>query len=335
MMEKKYTIRDIARLAGVTPTTVSKIINDTGNISEETKNKVRQIIAETGYRPSFSAKALASRKSKLIGVIIGGRYNVGFTHPFFSMILNNFKDIIAAMGYDFIFFSENSDYVERCRYYNVAGCLIISGDHRDKGSRALDRSGIPTVGVDMELTSNKSSYVMTDNFLLAEEVVRHAWENSIRSAAFIGGNKSSYITVQREAGFRRAMQKYQMEVKEEWVEYGDYFDQSGYACMRRILKKKARPELVFACSDFMALGAIEAIKDCGLDVPGDISVIGCDDIDAGRFSSPKLTTAGQDKEQIGQWAAELLLDLIEKDQPGRGVLVEPKLMLRDSCVSRI
>lgn len=334
MMKNKYTIRDIAKLAGVTPTTVSKILNNKGNISEETKKKVGQIIHETGYRPSFSAKSLASNKSNLIGVIIGGEFNVGFTHPFFSIILNHVRDIMAGRGYDFIFFSVNSDYVERCRHYNVAGCLIISGDQNDEGSRRLDQSDIPVVGVDMELSGKRSSYVMTDNLNAAEKVVEYAAKQAIRSLGFIGGNRNSFITMQREAGFRRAMESYGLKPKAEWFAYGDYFDRSGYREMNRMLESSDIPELVFACSDYMALGAVEAIKERGLTVPGHISVIGYDDIDACRFSVPKLTTVRQDTVRIGQIAAQMLIELIEEDRLGRTELVEPQLMIRESSKAR-
>lgn len=333
---KKYTIRDIARLAGVSPTTVSKIINQTGSISKETTDKVMKIIKETGYHPIYSAKSLASNKSNLIGIIADGKYNVDFTHPFFSKVLNSFKNHIGSLGYDFMFFSNEKftgEYLERCRYYNVDGCLIISGDTNDEGSIQLDMSEIPVVGVDMELEGASSSYVMTDNEKLAEKVVQHAYLNSIQSIAFIGGNKDSYITKKREDGFRKAMKTYDLEYHEEWVIYGDYFDTSGYECMNELLKCEKKPELVFACSDLMALGAMKAIHEHNLSVPGDISVIGCDDIDASRFSYPPLTTIRQDNEKIGLLAAYLLSDLIEKSNKGRAVYEDPLLVIRESCRS--
>ncbi|MFS0868534.1 LacI family DNA-binding transcriptional regulator [Paenibacillus xylanilyticus] len=330
-MDKKHTIRDIAKLAGVSAATVSKIMNNTGNISDQTRQRVKKIIQDTGYVPTFSAKTLATNRSKLIGVIIGGQFNVGFTHPFFSLILNNFKDFISEMGYDFVFFSKDRDYLERCHHYNIDGCLIMSGDETDEGSRQLDESHIPVVGVDMILSGTTSSYIMTDNYMIAEKVVRHAHLNGIRKIAFIGGNECSFITQQRESGFRKALHLYNLECREEWIVYGDYFDQSGYDSMNQILDGGDLPELVFACSDFMAFGAIEAIKERGMLVPNRIAVIGCDDIEACRFTTPKLTTVRQDKKGIGRLAGQMLIDLIEKGASGQAIMVEPQLVLRESC----
>ncbi|WP_323125860.1 LacI family DNA-binding transcriptional regulator [Gracilibacillus oryzae] len=332
-MLKKYTIRDIAKMAGVSPTTISKIMNKTGSISQETTEKVLKIIKETGYYPTYSAQSLASNKSNLIGIIVDGEYNVDFTHPFFNHVLNSFKNHIGTIGYDFMFFSNEKftgEYLERCRHYKVDGCLIISGDNKDEGCIQLDQSEIPVVGVDMELSGSNSRYVMTDNRLLAEKVVQHAYLHNISSIGFIGGNQDSYITELRESGFRHAIDRYGLKLKEEWIVYGDFFDRSGYECMKQILDCDEYPELIFAASDLMALGAMAAVKERNLSIPEDIRIVGCDDIEASRFSSPTLSTVKQDKEKIGLLAAYLLSDLIEEKKTARSILVDPILVVRGS-----
>ncbi|MGB8002152.1 MAG: LacI family DNA-binding transcriptional regulator, partial [Anaerobacillus sp.] len=151
------TIKDIAQMAGVSRATVSKIINNYGGISEGTKKKVLKIIEETGFQPSFSAKALATKKSNLIGLIYAGRVNVEFTHPFFMEVVTAFKKNIGLLGYDILMFSneqfyqDNGSYLARCRHFHVDGCLIITGEEIEDAIYELVGSDIPCMGIDLEL----------------------------------------------------------------------------------------------------------------------------------------------------------------------------------------
>lgn len=334
-MTKRYTIQDIAVLAGVSAATVSKIMNNTGNISKATRDRVKSIIEETGYSPTHSAKSLASKKSNLIGIVYAGKINVDLSHPFFNGVLNSFKRQIGLLGYDFIFFSNEQfkgNYLSRCRHYNVDGVLIIAGDDVEDAIAQLDHSTIPCIGIDIELTGERSSYVMTNNHKIAELVVEYAYMNSIDHIGIIGGTHDSRISMLREEGFRNAMNQFGLTIDESWVSHGDYYEESGYEMMKKMIDQhKELPELIFAFSDLMALGAIRAIREKGLAVPSDVKVIGCDDIEACRYSEPKLTTIRQDKEKLGVLAAKLLSDLIDKKGTNRSLLVDPELIVRESC----
>lgn len=127
------------------------------------------------------------------------------------------------------------------------------------------------------------------------------------------------------------MNKFGIPIKDEWIEFGDFREQSGYLAMNRILEAKMRPQAVFAASDMMALGAMKAIKEKGLQIPKDIRVIGCDDIEACRYIEPNLTTVKQDKEKLGKFAAYMLIDLINGETEPKAVMVDPELIIRDSC----
>ncbi len=336
-MAMNLTIKDIAKMAGVSPGTVSKIINNYGGISDKTKKKVLDIIQDTGYQPTFSAKALATKKSNLIGLIYAGKVNVDFTHPFFNEVVTSFKKTIGMLGYDIIMFSneqfykDNGSYLARCRHFHVDGCVIIAGEEIEEAIYELVREDIPCMGIDLELNGPRSSFVMSDNVNLSRKVIQHFYLHGIRDIGFIGGNEDNAITKFREKGTRETMEQLGLTINEDWFQNGDFQEKSGYQAMNKILESKNHPRAVFAASDMMAFGAINAIREKGLRVPEDISVIGCDDIDACRHSSPRLTTVRQDKERLGKLAAYMLNDLINGKSELKPVFIDSELVIRESC----
>ncbi|SER51964.1 transcriptional regulator, LacI family [Gracilibacillus ureilyticus] len=332
----KLTIREIAKMAGVSPGTVSKVINQTGSISPNTIKKVKRIIEETGYQPSFSAKALATKKSNMIGLIYAGEVNVEFNHPFFNQVINSFKNAVGQLGYDILIFSNQSfnigkeDYVARAKHYQLDGCLVIAGEHIEEAVYRLDQSDIPTVAVDLKLTGEKSSFIMTDNEKISRQVVEYFYLNGLRQLAYIGGPVDSVISNIRKDAFIQGIKDYGMHYEEEWIKHGNYFEESGYLKMKEILQYDRLPDGVFAASDMMALGVVRAIKEAGKSVPHDFKVIGCDDIEACRYSSPSLATVKQDQVKIGKLAANILHDLINNRKVQQSVLVDPELIIRES-----
>ncbi len=331
------TIKDIAKMAGVSQSTVSKVINSYGGISERTKQKVETVINEMGYQPNFSARSLATKKSSLIGLIYAGKINVDMTHPYFNEVISTFKKNIGLLGYDILMFStehflkDNGSYIARCQHFNVDGCLVIAGEEVEDATFELAESGFPCIGIDIELTGPKASYVMTDNVNLSRRVVEHFYLNSIRKIAFIGGMRESVISSLRKKGFLDAINQFGLEFREEWIQYGDFHEESGYVAMKRILEMREIPEAVFATSDMMALGALRAIREAGLQVPKDIRIVGCDDIAACRYSDPKLTTVKQDKERIGKLSAYMLNDFINGKSHIKPVFTDSEIIVRDSC----
>ncbi|WP_077329719.1 LacI family DNA-binding transcriptional regulator [Virgibacillus siamensis] len=334
----KLTIKDIAKLASVSPGTVSKVINCTGNISQQTIDKVNTIIEQTGYQPTFSAKSLATKKSNLIGLIYAGNINAEMNHPFFNDVVNSFKNTVGNLGYDILVFSNNKfskdkqDYLARCMHFQLDGCLIVAGDRIEEATLELDKSHVPCVGIDIHLNGPNSSYVTTDNRKVSEQIVTHLYLNSIKDVAFIGGPEYSVVSNIRKESFIHHMNQFSMNTKDEWFQYGDYFEESGYNAMNSILKNSPLPQAVFAVSDMMALGVLRALKEKGIRVPEDIKVIGCDDIEACRYSDPTLATIRQDKDKMGKLAANMLHDLINEEANPSSVNVDPELIIRDSCL---
>lgn len=331
-------IKKIAELAGVSVSTVSKIINNYSDISEETKTRVLQIMKETGYVPSNSAKTLATKKSNLIGVIFAGKLNIDFTHPFFIEVLNSFKKQMGVLGYDLLFFSNekshtvDGDYLARCRHFQVDGCIIVTGQQLEPSIYELDQSEIPCIGVDIELTGKTSGYIMSDNFNMAYKVVEHFYLQGYRELGYIGSTMESHISNIREKGYKNAIESFGLTIHDTWFMNGDtFFESSGYEAMKTMMKRGHAPRAIFAASDLLAIGAMRALKEASLEVPKDIAIIGCDDIEACQYTTPTITTIRQNKEKIGKLAALMLFDLINNQAEASNIVVEPELIIRASC----
>lgn len=333
----QLNIKTIAEMAGVSVSTVSKILNNYTDVSEKTRQRVLEIIEQTGYTPSNSAKIQPAGKSGLIGVIFAGEQNVDFMHPFFVEVLNSFKKQIGLLGYDLIFFSNEKfmnagDYFARCQHFQVEGCVIINGERMEPAIRELDRSAIPCIGVDLELNGKRSGYVMSDNFQIAARVVEHLYLLGYRELGFIGSAPDAEISNLRKAGYIKAIEGFGLQVHERWFVHGeDFFESSGYEAMRAMIRSGPLPRAVFAASDLLALGAIRALREEGLSVPEDVAIVGCDDIDASKYTNPTLTTVRQNKERLGLLAAHMLYDIINNQSEGASFVVEPVLVVRESC----
>ncbi|MBP2242089.1 LacI family transcriptional regulator [Cytobacillus eiseniae] len=331
------TIKDIAQMAGVSQGTVSKVINNYAGVSENTKKQVMDVITKMGYEPNFSARTLATKKSNLIGLIYAGKINVDMTHPYFNEVISSFKKNIGLLGYDILMFSnelfqsDNGSYLARCKHFHLDGCLVIAGEEVEEAVFDLAKDGFPCIGIDIELKGPKSSYIMTDNIDLSRKVVEYLYLNSLKKIGYIGGKWDSTISNLRNLGFFEAMNQFGLDVREEWIQHGDFHEKSGYEAMKRILECKELPEVIFAISDLMALGALRALKEEGLHVPRDIRIIGCDDIVACRYSDPKLTTVKQDKEKFGKLSAYMLNDLINGESQLKPVFIDSELIIRESC----
>lgn len=331
----RVTIKEIAKLAGLSTSSVSKIINNYDDINEETKQKVWKIIEEHNYRPSYSAKSLASKSTNVIAIIYAGKVNVGFSHPFFVNVLDAFKKKIGSMGYDLLFFSNEQfhqhkeDYLERCLHYNVDGCVIISGEEVEPSIAKIDASPIPSIGIDLKMNGPNSSYIMTDNRKISSLALHHFYEFGYTNVAFFGGPETSFISQERRYGFDEAIQQLPLQSKKEWRLIGDFFEESGYLLMKKLLLMENIPNALFASSDLMALGALRAIKESVYPV-SDFSIIGVDDLDAASLVQPSLTSIRQNKEVIGTMAAAMLNEMIKDTSVPEPFLLEPELIVRDS-----
>lgn len=333
------TIYDISKITGYSPTTVSKALNDYTDISKKTKKIILEKAKELGYIPNAHARTLITKKSWSIGVLFDEKLDIGIKHPFFSAILETFKKSIESRGYDLLFISKDMggkkiSYLDHCKIRGIDGIIIISSDFNNKEIEELIDSNIPCVLIDIE--NDKASTIYSDNSQGCHLAIEYLHSLGHKKIAHIYGSLDTYAGDIRKKGYITALNKLGIQNNDEYMVDGGYFSfDGGYKAMKKLLELDDLPTAVFVSGDFMAIGAINAIKEKGLGVPEDISIIGYDDIDLCKYITPKLTTIRQNTELIGENAADVLINAIDKKSGRSSVIIPVELVVRDSCKSVI
>jgi LacI family transcriptional regulator len=319
MSVERPTIRELARLSGVSIGTVSRALNGYEDVRPETRERIMRLAAELDYTPSASARSLVTQRSHVLGVFLDtGEGHPDLQHPFFHEVLAGVKKTAGAAGFDLLLFASEQPgggyghhtYVKRCRHHNVGGVVIMGVEHDEEEVRRLCASTIPCVGVDVELRGGAAACVMSDNVEGGEAAVRHLAALGHRLIATIHGPVDTRPGRDRLRGYRRGLEAAGLAFRDEYVLAGDFYVESGERMAARLLDLPEPPTAIAAASDLMAVGVIRAAAARGLSVPGDLSVVGFDDIMVAAHLQPGLTTLRQEKTGLGGAAAQALLDRI-------------------------
>lgn len=332
------TIYEIAKIAGVSPTTVSKVINNYPDVSDKTRAKIQKILQEENFLPNSQAQFLSTKRTWTLGIVYFEDLRVGLSHPFFSGVIEAFKRQADKQGYSLLFGSKNDrlkndTFLEYFKYRAVDGIAIICTDPNDKETLELIESDFPIVVIDM--VNKNTSTVASDNMEGCYLAVKYLYDLGHRKIAYIEGTSKSdnWASVTRRKGYEKAMKRLGLDIIDGYIADGVNFDVSGgYNAMKGLLKHKEIPTAVFTAGDKIAIGAIDALKDEGLSVPDDMSIVGYDDIELARYITPKLTTIRQDRVEIGKTAVDLLVKQInERTKLQINKIIPVKLVERDSC----
>src|SRR5690554_71333 len=315
-MSRRNTIYEIAKDLNLSPGTISKVINNTGSVSDKTRKKVLDYIKEVGYVPSASARMLKSKRTYIIGVIFSEELNIGLEHSFFSSILQHFKNYAEDQGYELNFIvrklgKNKLSYYEWCLNKRVDGVYIVVGNYNDHEMIEVINSDIPSVSNDFIM--NNMHTVISNNEQGVKLVLSYIKNKlKLKKVAMISGPMSSKAFKERSDVFENNFKKYDL-VKTKAV-YADGFGfTSGYNAVVKVLEEKVKPEVIFCCSADLALGVLKGLKDNNLRVPEDIQVIGFDDVASAKHFTPALTTVRQDRKELGERAAKDLIDKIENN----------------------
>jgi len=335
------TIYDIARMAGVSAATVSKVLNGRSDVGKSTVETVKRIIEESGYQPNSMARGLATKKSNTIGVFFQDHLNTGFRHHFLQDILASFKDVIGESGYDLIFFANNhpdnqfETFEARAKNRNVDGLFLLGVPRTDPNLIGIVQSGIPCMSIDLDLLGPKANYLCSDNIGGAMMAVDYLVEMGHTEIAFISDVFVTKPGSDRLIGFQKAMEKHHLPILSKWILPGDFSEEGGYLSGKQLLESDHIPTAIFCAGDMMAIGVMEAIREKGLTIGEDISLIGFDDITLLKYVTPKLTTIRQKKEIMGQMAAKELLKLMnDSNYTSSPFTIETELVIRDTVVKR-
>ncbi|MDR7274529.1 LacI family DNA-binding transcriptional regulator [Catenuloplanes atrovinosus] len=310
------TIRELARHCGVSVATVSRVFNTPEVVSRATRQRVEAAAAEIGYLPNESARTLATKKSNMIGLVWDTDHRrSGWRHPFLQEILVALKTALSAHGLHLLLLATGADAPDRhlaaVRRHNLDGVVLIDNGSRDPAVLALADAGIPCVALDLPLTGPCCTYVTSDNAGGARQAVAHLLHRGHRRIATISGPSRPGPGADRLAGFRAELAAHGVPLPPDYVVEGDYYLDSGRAATHRLLRLDTPPTAVFAAGDEMAVGALQAATDAGLRVPGDLAIVGFDDIELAALLPPGLTTIAQDRAGFGTAAAEALISMIQ------------------------
>jgi LacI family transcriptional regulator len=309
------TIRDVAQQVGVSTMTVSRVVNNSGYVSETTRDRVERAIADLGYVPNALARQLRSKRTKTLALVVSD-----ISNPFFTTIARGVEDVAVRHGFSVMYCNTDESEAEEAQYLlmlierQVDGVLLVPAASSGPSFRLLHAHGMPLVVLDRRVSARHVDSVRCDSEAGAHALTRHLIELGHRRIAVLTGRRAISTSADRVAGCRRALDEAGLTLDDGLVLYGDYnFGQpnqaDGLRMTQRLLASTSdRPTAIFAANNFIAFGAIRALHEARLRVPEDMSVVAFDDLPAEWVSDPFLTVAAQPAYEIGRRAAAMLLD---------------------------
>ena len=329
------SIRDVAKVAGVSVSTVSHVINQTRYVSEETQAKVLAAMEDLNYKPNRLASSLRrkDKRTNTLGLLIPDS-----TNPFFAEVLRGVEDASFDAGYNVFLCNSDDDpnkelyYIEVLLSKQIDGIILVSeGTHGDS-LVLLANNQIPSVLVDREVSGTITDSVLVDNETGGYQATEYLIELGHTRIGCIPGPSLLTPSAARVQGYRKALSEHNLIQDDDLILMGDFRAQSGFEATKKLLNLDELPTAIFACNDLMAVGALHAADEAGLSVPGDISIVGFDDITLASFTKPPLTTIAQPSQEMGLLAAEMVIGRIENPNlPTRNEILSTSLVIRNSC----
>ncbi len=330
------TLEDVAKQAGVSRSTVSRVINNHPNVREDVRKRVLQVVENTGFHPNAAARTLASQRSWMIGLVLPRSVNSFFLDPYFPHFTQGIAQACNQHNYTLGLFligtkdDEEKIFPRLSRKSLLEGIIVQSGQFGDQLTDRLMDSNMPLVIAGRPFHSNNASYIDVDNVSAAYNATSHLLRLGRSRIGTITGLANSPVSIDRKEGYLKALLGRGFTQDETLVAAGDFTEIGGYYAMQQLLP--AKPDAVFAASDLMAIGAMRAIRNSGLRVPDDIAVVGFDDLPIAKLPDHQLTTVRQPVYQFGFQAVEILMDLIENGiKPARRIILDTELIVRNSC----
>ena len=335
MSASNVTIRDVARLASVSPMTVSRVINDSTLVSRDTRRRVEEAITELGYVPSRLARGLSAKRTGTLAVIVPDVAN-----PFFTQIVRSAEEVARRAGYRVLLCDTRADLViereviEEMIAHRVEGIVIAPVSDRSRDHlRRLDKFAVPYVLVDRTVPGIDADAVLGDSAEGAQRLVEHLLSLGHRRIGMIVESSEVSTARDRRGGYEAALRAADLPVDPALVAEGTVDPQGGHEGMQRLLALDDPPTAVFTVNNLVALGAIEAVRAAGLEVPDDIALVCFDDIEYASRLYPFLTVMEQPAETFGTLSTQLLLERIERRAPERArvVVLPAEFVVRRSC----
>lgn len=331
----KITLSQIAEMAEVSTATVSRVINHHPYVRDEIRERVRQIIQETGYHPNPAARSLARQCSNIIGLVIPQAVQQLFLDPYFPLLIQGITHVCSENAYTsslYMFHTaeeETTLYSRIMQAHTFDGLIVTATQTGNPLVQQLLDDHIPFVMVGKHDNPLVNS-VDADNIGGGYNATCHLIDLGHRRVGIIAGPGNNEAANDRLRGYKNALLERGVAIDEALIMHGDYTEMSGYAAMQQLLSQD--PDSVFVSSDTMAMGALRALHAAQVSIPDDIAVMGFDDLPASAVTEPPLTTIRQPIQRTGATAVELLIDIIENGgEPPRQIKLPTELVIRESC----
>ena len=345
-MSKKLTIKEIAKEAGVSVSTVSRVLNNHPSIRPEKRRLVQEIIDRENFQPSMLARGMISNQTKNIAVLLPD-----ISNPYFTDLINQIDQSFRKLGYSLLLLntataghskSEHPVSQEKASFAtiiekNVDGVLILGGEidkvtPKKEYLTALNKMNqrVPVVIVGQPNPEAQVTFLPRDLRQGTQMALQHLLALGYEEIGFIGGEPGVTITEERVKAFKENLTLYR-EVHEEWIQLSDFYSESGYQSMSALLAGEHHPRAVVAINDKVALGGIRALNDVGLSCPEDMAIVSCDAFPDGEYYSPRLTSINQNNQLLGAEAATLLINRIDGKPATPQKIYQPELIIRESC----
>jgi DNA-binding LacI/PurR family transcriptional regulator len=326
------TAKDVARKAGVSIATVSRVVNKQETVAPHMRARVLQAIEALGYQPSRTAQRLRAKRGHVIGLIISDVQN-----PYFTAVARGIEDVAYQHGYSLILCNSDEDsekerlYLDVMRAEAVAGVILATTVEDNPGVRQLTDNGIPVVAIDRQLTDPGIDSVMVDSVQGTVEALSYLIELGHQRIGFICGPLTITTMRERRDGYVLAHRRHGLPVLPQLMQFDSPKQAGGYACALELLRQQPMMTAIFASNNLMAMGALKAVQERGLRIPEDISVVCFSDMPWGALLQPPLTVISQPDYELGQKAAELMVERLEHpDKPVAHLQLDLKLIVRAS-----
>lgn len=336
---KRVTLDDVAREAGVSRATVSRVVNDYPHVSDEVRQQVQKHIDKLGYNPNFVARSLASQRTGNIGLVFPNSIHNFFTDPYYPRLTEGIAHACNENDYTlslFIFHTEELEkkLIPRLTQGGLVDGIIVQATGIDDDILLKITAGnVPFIVAGRPLDLPKASYIDVDNVSGAYNAVAHLIRAGRKQIGLVSGSLDNAVGLDRLEGYRLALKDRNMPIDEDLIAQGDFTENGGYYAAKQLLENK-NMDAIFVASDTMATGALRALREESFSVPDDIAVVGFDDLPPSRSAVPPLTTIRQPIRRFGIKAVDILTDIIlNGDDPPRQVVLGTELVVRESCGS--
>lgn len=333
------TIKDVAKLANVAPSTVSRVIANSPRISENTKKRVRDAMDELKYHPNFIARSLASQSTKVIGLVLPHSSGVFFQNPFFSEVIQGLSEGVHDNHYALQMTSGKTEFdsyegvVQMVQGGRVDGIILLYSMIDDKIMEYLTKRKFPFVVIGKPYDQvDKITHVDNDNFMAAKEATEYIIGLDHQKIGFIGGSPSLTVTLDRLNGYKEALRKSNIDMNEDYIIHEDFLLEGGQEAVKELLSRSYPPTALLVTDDLMAVGVVNTLTEMQIDIPTEVSIISFNNALFAEMSRPPLTSIDINIKELGYQAASSLIQLLKNEnEPVKRIIVPHRLVVRQSC----